>query len=278
MRTKNPNAVEGQPCLRGDILLKNAAQLNKLVAVGPYAVTSPAFINGSKKFAIDNIPVGDVPRDIIQIQRPFDVGFPNIFLRTLTNGTWSAWTDYSTYIEGLALPVAEAAVDARFAEMLMLRNITTKTITGAVASSIIPASVAGTNVIPAGAWTELGSRVCVKAQALLTTGTSTTGKLDIVIDGTTLEGTALTLPNSLTAMALNIEIELTLVTATTVRVTGLSILQTVQGTAAPFMRGIASPADVTIDPEAALAIDGLYTFGGGEGGSLTVRELTITKQ
>lgn len=32
-RHTNPNAIEGQPCLRGDVLLKNAAQLNKLYPI-----------------------------------------------------------------------------------------------------------------------------------------------------------------------------------------------------------------------------------------------------
>lgn len=269
-RHSNPNAVEGKPCLRGDILLKNAAQLNKLTAPGPYAVTSPAFINGSKKFAIENIPVGDVPRDLIQIQRPFDVGYPNSFSRTLTNGTWSAWTSLETTINALA----EAKVAARN----LLRNITTKTITGTDPVSVIPSSVAGTNIIPANTWTELGSRVRVRMQVLVSSGTSTTAKLDVKVDGTTLAGTALTLPNNLSGTSGCIEFDITLVTATTVRITGMTLLQTAQGSATPFLRGIASPSDITIDPTAAVEIDALYTFAGGTGGSMTVRELTITKQ
>jgi len=87
----NPNAIQGQPVLRGDILLKAAAQLDKLKTPGHIAVTSPDFINGSKKFAIENIPVGSTPGDLIQEQRPFDVGFPSLNVRTLTSGTWSPW-------------------------------------------------------------------------------------------------------------------------------------------------------------------------------------------
>lgn len=272
-RHTNPNAVEGQPCLRGDILLKNAAQLNKLTLPGSYAVTSPTFINGSKKFAIENIPVGDVPRDLIQIQRPFDVGYPNSFSRTLTNGTWSAWTSLETTINTLA----EAKVAAKTAEVLLLRNITTKTITGTDPVSLIPASVIGSNILPANSWTELGSRIRVKLHGRTTTGVATTIKLDTVVNGSTLAGEALAFPNNLAAMGTTIEIDLTLVTATTVRITGMSVTQTAIGSATPFVRSITSGADLTIDPTQPIELDMLVTIAGGEGGEIVVRELTFTK-
>ncbi len=268
-RHSNPNAVEGKPCLGGDILLKNAAQLNKLTLPGPFAVTSPVFINGSKKFAIENIPVGDVPRDLIQIQRPFDVGYPNSFSRTLTNGTWSAWTSLEATINTLA--------DARIHATTVLHNITTKTIGAGGPTSLIPASVIGSNILPANSWTELGSRIRVKLHGRTTTGVATTIKLDVKVDGSTLAGYVLTFPNNLASMGTNIEMDITLVTATTVRITGMSVTQTAQGSATPFVRGITSPADITIDPTQPVELDLLTTIAGGAGGELVVRELTFTK-
>ena len=272
-RHTNPNALEGKPALRGDILLKSAAKLDGLTTPGFYAVTSPAFINGSKKFAIDNIPVGDVPRDIIQIQRPFDVGYPNSFSRTLTNGVWSAWTSLEATINTLA----DARIAVRVAETLLLRNITTKTIDAGGPTSLIPASVIGSGVLPANSWTELGSRIRVKIHGRTTTGVATTIKLDIQVDGATLAGDELTFPNNLDAMGTNVEMDITLVTATTVRITGMSTTQTAVGSATPFVRSITSAADITIDPTQPIALDLFATVAGGAGGQLVVRELTFTK-
>lgn len=277
-RHSNPNAVEGQSCRRGDILIRTARQLDRLTRPGFLAVTSPVFINGSKVFALDIIPVGDTPRDLIQLQRPFDVDYGNVYTRKLTNGTWSAWSSQSDYINALAAVVAEGLIESHLEEEMVLRNITTKTITGTDPASVIPASILGSNVIPAGGWSVPGSGIRIEMTGRITTGVATTGKLDIVLGETTLAGTALTFPNNLTAMFVKVVIDLTLVTTTTVRLTGNTLVQTAIGSTTPFMRGVYSDTDVTIDSEEDLTIDALYTFAGGEGGSLEVRELHIFRQ
>lgn len=128
-RHSNPNAIEGQPCLRGDILLKSAGRLDKLTLPGSWAVTSPSFINGAKKFAIENIPVGDTPGDIIQVQRPFDVGYPDSYSRTLTDGTWSAWTS-------LGATIAAVAASAMANVVTPLGGITTRMVNGTGGASV----------------------------------------------------------------------------------------------------------------------------------------------
>lgn len=272
---KNHN-IRRFPVTRGVIELQFANRLDKwLTQEGTYGVTSPTFINGSKKFTLEVIPIDDTPGDFIQRMTPSDTPYPKVFQRMFISGAYTEWEELPGSSAAGITSLANAAIGIKLAEILLLRSITTKVVSGTDPVSIIPETVEGSNIIPANTWVTLGSRIHVKLRGLITTGTSTTGKLDIKVAGTTLEGTALTYPNSLTDMPVEIDLEITLVTATTVRVTGLSIIQTAQGTATPYVRGIASATDITIDPEAAIEIDGLLTLGGGEGGSFTVRELTM---
>ena len=276
-RHSDPNAVEGSSPVYGDVLLKSAVKLKKLVKPGVYGVTSPTFINGSKKFALTVLPVGDVPGDIIQIQHPLDVGFPNTYSCTCISGVWSAWSSQADNIESLALPVAEGAIEDRLEQFTMLRNIDKKVMTEYAEVSMLPATLLGSPTIPANSLTKLGTKLVGYADGVISTGTATTGKLAIQVGATKIEGTDLTLPNNLTRMALRMEFTLTLVTATTLRLTLTSTIQTAQGQATPIFRSLVPETDITFDPAADTALDLLYTLGGGAGATHELREIVITK-
>lgn len=277
---RNPNLVEGQPVYRGDVLLKNAAQLDKLKTPGTLGVTSPDFINGSKKFALEVFPVGSTPGDIIQVQKPFDAGFPAEYRRKLTSGVWGDWSD------NVATPLAalEAALEAGIKadvkayteEVFVARNIGRKTIDTTDATSILPATKLGAYSIPADTFVVPGSRLRVRFEGAITTPAGTPkGKLDLVVGTVTLAGDSLALPLSLTRAFVKCEITMTLVTETTLRITGSTSIRG-NGASNAWYRGIAPVDDIAFDGTVDTALDAIYTFDTADS-ALEIRELEITK-
>lgn len=269
---RNPNLVEGQPVFRGDVLLKNAAQLDKLKTPGTLGVTSPAFINGSKKFALEILPVGDTPGDLIQVQKPFDVGFPAEYRRKLTSGTWGDWGD------NVATPLAalEAAVKAYTEEVFVARNIGLKTVNTTDATSILPATKVGAYAIPADTFVVPGSRIRVRFEGVITTPAGTPkGKLDLVVGAVTVAGTSLELPVSAVRAYVKGEFTLTLATAATLRITGSTVIRD-QAAGTTWYRGVAPTDDIAFDGTVENALDAIYTFDTADS-ALEIRELEITK-
>lgn len=269
---RNPNLVDGQPVYRGDVLLKNSAQLDKLKTPGTLGVTSPSFINGSKKFTLEIFPVGSTPGDIIQVQKPFDVGFPAEYRRKLTSGVWGAWGD------NVATPLAalEADIKAYTEEVFVARNIGLKTIDTTDATSILPATKVGAYSIPADTFVVPGSRIRVRFEGVITTPAGTPkGKLDLVVGDVTVAGTSLALPVSAVRAYVKGEFTLTLATATTLRVTGSTSIRD-QVTDTTWYRGVAPTEDIAFDGTVENALDAIYTFDTADS-ALEIRELEITK-
>lgn len=269
---RNPNLVDGQPVYRGDVLLKNAAQLDKLKTPGTLGVTSPSFINGSKKFTLEIFPVGSTPGDIIQVQKPFDVGFPAEYRRKLTSGTWGDWGD------NVATPLAalEADVKAYTEEVFVARNIGLKTVNTTDATSILPATKVGAYAIPADTFVVPGSRIRVRFEGVITTPAGTPkGKLDLVVGAVTVAGTSLSLPVGAVRAYVKGEFTLTLTTAATLRVTGSTAIRD-QAANTTWYRGVAPTDDIAFDGTVENALDAIYTFDTADS-ALEIRELEITK-
>jgi len=260
----------------GDVLLKSVKQLNLLVEPGSYGVTSPVAINGSAAFNLQVIPVKDVPGDFFQVQKAFDAAYPNVFVRKCTTGVFSAWlNEYTSVVQ----PFIDASIEEHRLAGLPLRNILTRTITGTEPTSHIPegeGAVVGTNVIPANSWVELGSQYRMRSKSSMSTGTGSTGAISVVLGPESFASPAIALPNTLVNMIAFVDMTLTLVTPTTVRLSGFTMLQTAVGQTTPIFRGLMPAVDFTFDPTVDNAIDLLYTFTGTDN-SLVVREISIQK-